>query len=283
MILEQRAAAPLRAAVFLAALLAFPPPAAVGEGADPFPGVAASYLMKVDGKAVWEHRPDRRLPPASLTKMMTALLVLERGRPAEVATVGADAARETGTRIGLKQGDRMLVPDLLAAALLGSANDAAHALADHLEGTEERFVRRMNARAASLGMRNTRFANATGHHHPDHYSTARDLAILAEAALAHERFAALVSTVRMNVRTVDGSRTFPLENKNEMVGRYRGAVGVKTGYTREAGPCLVAAARRGETRLLLVLLNAPNRWWDAVDMLDAAFSLSGKGAAEGRR
>lgn len=269
--------------VLLVGLLAFPPPAAPGGSGDPFPDVAASYLLKIDGKAVWEHRPDRRLPPASLTKMMTALLVLEQGHPGDVATVSAAAARETGTRIGLKPGDRMLVADLLAATLLGSANDAAHALADHLVGTEAGFVRRMNDRAASLGMRDTRFANATGHHHPDLYSTARDLALLAEAALAHERFATLVSTVRMDVRTVDGDRTFPLENRNEMVGRYRGVVGVKTGYTREAGPCLVAAARRGETRLLLVLLNAPNRWWDAVDMLDSAFSLSGKGAAGERR
>jgi D-alanyl-D-alanine carboxypeptidase (penicillin-binding protein 5/6) len=260
--------------VFLAGLLAVPQTAATGDRPDPFPGVAASYLLKIDGKAVWEHRPDRRLPPASLTKIMTALLVLERGRLGEVTTVSRAASRETGTRIGLAAGDRMRVAELLAAALIGSANDAARALAEHADGTEERFVKRMNDRAAALGMRDTRFANATGHHHPGHYSTANDMAVLAEAALADERFARLAATVRLDVRTADGGRTFPLENRNEMVGRYRGVVGVKSGYTLEAGPCLAASAVRGKTRVLLVLLNAPNRWWDAAGMLDNAFSLS---------
>jgi D-alanyl-D-alanine carboxypeptidase (penicillin-binding protein 5/6) len=112
------------------------------------------------------------------------------------------------------------------------------------------------------------FANATGHHDPKLYSTARDLALLAEKTMTDARFAGLVATVRLNVRTADGNRSFPLENKNEMVGRYRGAVGVKTGYTREAGPCLVVFARRGGTRVLLVLL-------DAVDTMDRAFSRAG--------
>ena len=269
--------------VSLIGLLAGPSsPAAAGERPDPFPFVAASYLLKIDGKAVWEREPDRRLPPASLTKIMTALLVLERGRLGEVATVSAAASRETGTRLGLKAGEKIRVADLLAATLLGSANDAARALAEHLDGKEERFVKRMNDRAAALGMRDTRFANATGHHHPDLHSTANDLALLAEAALADERFARLVAAVRLEAGTADGNRTFPLENKNEMVGRYRGAVGIKTGYTREAGPCLVAYAVRGDTRVLLVLLNAPNRWWDAVAMLDGAFSRSAGGSPAGR-
>jgi D-alanyl-D-alanine carboxypeptidase (penicillin-binding protein 5/6) len=269
--------------VFLIGLLAFPLSAAAGERDDPFPGAAASYLLKIDGKAVWGHRPDRRLPPASLTKIMTALLVLERGGLGEVATVGPAASRETGTRLGLKPGDRIRVAELLAATILGSANDAAHALADHVDGTEERFVKRMNDRAAALGMKNSRFANATGHHRPDLYSTANDIALLAEAALADERFARLVATVRLDVETADGGRTFRLENRNEMVGRYPGATGVKTGYTREAGPCLVVSAVRGGSRLLLVLLNAPNRWWDAVGMLDGAFSRSAAGSPIGRQ
>jgi D-alanyl-D-alanine carboxypeptidase (penicillin-binding protein 5/6) len=269
--------------LLLCGILADPFPAApaAADKADPFPAVAEAYLLKIDGKAVWEHQPDRRLPVASLTKMMTALLVLEEGRLEETATAGDDAVRETGTRIGLKPGDRMRVADLLAATLLESANDAAHVLAVHLAGTEERFVRRMNARAVALGMENTHFANATGHHHPRLYSTARDLALLAERAMADGRFAALAATVHLTVRTADGSRSFPLENRNEMVGRYPGAVGVKTGYTAEAGPCLVAYARRDGTGVLLVLLNAPNRWWDAVDMMDRAFSRAGNPLAGG--
>jgi D-alanyl-D-alanine carboxypeptidase (penicillin-binding protein 5/6) len=268
--------------VLMACLLAAVSPARAGERPDPFPGAAASYLLKIDGKAVWERNPDRRLPPASLTKMMTALLVLERGRLGEVATVSRAAAAETGARIGLEAGERMRVAELLAATLLRSANDAARALAEHVDGTEGRFVKRMNDRAAALGMRDTRFANATGRHHPDLYSTANDLALLAEAALADRRFARLVAQLRIDIGNADGSRTFPLENSNQMVGRYRGAAGVKTGYTAEAGPCLVALAERGPTRVLLVLLNAPNRWWDAVGLLDNAFSLAAAGGAAAR-
>jgi D-alanyl-D-alanine carboxypeptidase (penicillin-binding protein 5/6) len=256
-------------------------PASAGV-TDPFPDKAASYLLAIDGKAVWARRPDLRLPPASLTKIMTALLVIERGRLEEVVTVGRAAAEETGTRLGLAAGDRMRAGDLLAAILLGSANDACRALAEHVAGSERRFVERMNARARALGMLDTTFANSTGHDRKGHLSTARDLALLAEAALRNGTFANLVAIVRATVRTVDGKRTFTLENKNEMVGRYRGVVGVKTGYTQGAGPCLIALAERGRTRVLLVMLNAPNRWWDAVAMLDGAFALqAGTPAAAG--
>ncbi len=257
----------------VAVLLAAAQSAHAGERPDPFPRAASSYLLKIDGQAVWERYPDRRLPPASLTKIMTALLVLEQGRLREVTTVSRAASRETGTKLGLKAGDRVRVAELLAAAVIGSSNDAARALAEHVGGTEEAFVRRMNDRAAALGMRDTRFANATGHHASGHYSTANDIAVLSEAALADERFARLAATVRLEIKNADGSRSFTLENRNEMVGRYRGVAGVKSGYTREAGPCLAAWAVRGDRRVLLVLLNAPNRWWDAVAMMDDAFSL----------
>lgn len=267
--------------LFIAALLVLTVTPAAAGVTDPFPHEAASYLLAVDGKTVWARRPDLRLPPASLTKVMTALLVIERGRLDEIVTVGGAAAAETGTRLGLVPGDRMRAGDLLAATLLGSANDAGRALAEHVAGSERRFIDRMNARARALGLRDTRFANATGHDHQGHFSTARDLAVLAEAALKNEIFSNLVAVVRMTVRTADGKRAFTLENKNEMVGRYRGVVGIKTGYTLEAGPCLIALAERGRTRVLLVMLNAPNRWWDAVAMLDSAFALSaGRPAAQ---
>jgi D-alanyl-D-alanine carboxypeptidase (penicillin-binding protein 5/6) len=257
--------------------------AGAAQDADPFPGVASSYLVQVNGKTLWEHHSGRALPPASLTKMMTALLVLERGRLDEVVIVTAAATREAGARLGLAPGDRMRAGDLLAAALLGSANDAAHALAERVGGDERRFVRQMNRRAQGLGMRDTRFANATGHDHPGHYSTGRDLAILAEAALRNETFARLVATPRMTIRTSDGGRTFSLENRNEMMGRYPGAIGVKSGQTRRAGPCLVALAERHQTRILLVLLNAPNRWRDAATILDAAFRDAKKGPGDGEQ
>lgn len=244
---------------------------AAGPG-DPFGSVAAAYLVKVDGRELWARNPDRRLAPGSLTKMMTGLLVLERADPGQVATVSLEASRETGTRLGLEAGDRMLVIDLLVAALLGSANDACHALADHVAGSEKEFVLLMNARAREMGLSHTRFANACGHDAPGLYSTARDLASLAETAMGNPVFAKIAGVVGGGISTADGGKNFSVENKNELIGRYRGAKGVKTGFTGSAGKCLVALAERGRKRVLLVLLNAPDRWWKAEEILDAAFA-----------
>jgi D-alanyl-D-alanine carboxypeptidase (penicillin-binding protein 5/6) len=207
---------------------------------------------------------------------MTALLVLEQGKAEELITVSNTAARETGSRIGLRQGEKLRTQDLLAATLLSSANDACRALADHLGKGELRFVARMNGRAQELGLINTHFTNACGHDHPEQYSTADDLALLAESALRHRIFAELVKTVELRIETADGRRTFRLENKNELVGRYPGAIGIKTGTTPKAGKCLIALAEREEKRVMLVMLKAPERWWQAVAILDQAFAVASK-------
>ena len=264
---------PVRTAMLLAFCLGIGATAARVEAAgDPFGNVAAAYLVKVDGRELWARNPDRRLAPGSLTKMMTGLLVLEQSDPGQVATVSLEASRETGTRLGLEAGDRMPVIDLLGAALLGSANDACHALADHVAGSEKKFVVLMNARAREMGLSRTRFANACGHDAPGMYSTARDLARLAETAMGNPVFAKIAGIVGGGVSTADGGKKFSIENKNELIGRYRGALGVKTGFTGSAGKCLVALAERGGKRVLLVLLNAPDRWWKAEEILDAAFA-----------
>ncbi len=246
--------------------------AAAGDAVDPFPGfTASSYLLAVDGHTVWARSVDRRLPPASLTKVMTAMLAIRNSRMDDIVTIGDAASRETGTRLGLRQGERMYAGFLLAAALLGSANDACHALADRVSGSEAAFTDLMNREAASLGMTATHFTNACGHDAPGHYSTAHDLALLAEAALRDPVFAQLVSTVDINISTKGGGRVFHLENKNERIGRYPGAAGVKSGFTPGAGKCVIALVKRNGRRVLFVVLNAPNRWWGAVDILDAAF------------
>jgi D-alanyl-D-alanine carboxypeptidase (penicillin-binding protein 5/6) len=272
---------PVRTALLLAFSLGIVATAARVEAAgDPFGNVAAAYLVKVDGREVWARNPSTRLPPGSLTKMMTALLVLERADLRSVVTVSREAGRETGTRLGLAPGDRMTVLELLAATLLGSANDACHVLADHVAGSEAKFVVLMNARARELGLSGTRFANACGHDAPGMRSTARDLAHLAETAMGNPVFAKMAGLEDGWVATADGGRKFPLENKNLLIGRYRGAIGVKTGFTGAAGKCLVALAERGGRRVLLVLLNAPDRWWKAEEILDAAFA-RGSGASAG--
>ena len=164
------------------ALILLPAPALpAGYETDPFPQKkAAAYLVTVNGKPLWARNPDKPVPPASLTKVMTALLAIERGRLDEIATIGPGAERETGSRIGLKAGDTIRVRDLLAAAVIQPANDACRALAEHVGGSEARFAAMMNRRAAALGLSRTRFANACVHDRSGPLSTARAPARLAE-------------------------------------------------------------------------------------------------------
>ena len=240
---------------------------------DPFPKSARAYLAQVGGTTVWSYQAEERLPPASLTKIMTALLVLERANLNATVTISQAAAAETGHQLRLRAGEKYRVRDLLAAMLIESANDAARALGEHVAGTEARFAGIMNERARLLGLKNTRFTNAAGHHDPDHYTTANDLVVMTEAALARPLFRELVSKVRYEIRTVNGKRRFKLENSNKLLPKYDGMVGVKTGYTPEAGRCLVALAERNGVEVLIVLLRAKNRWQLAERMLDSAFAL----------
>jgi D-alanyl-D-alanine carboxypeptidase (penicillin-binding protein 5/6) len=238
----------------------------------PPPIHARAYLVQVQGRTLWAANADARLPPASLTKVMTALLALEQGAMDAVAPVSAAAAGQPGSRLGLEAGDRLRVADLLAATLVRSANDACHALAEHAAGSEARFVARMNRRAAELGLRNTRFANPCGWDARGHYASAGDLAVLAEAALRLPAFAALVAQPEVRIATVDGRRQFVAHNTNVLLGRLRGVAGVKSGFTRRAGPCLIALAERERVRVLAVLLHGSNRWWEAAGLLEHAFA-----------
>jgi serine-type D-Ala-D-Ala carboxypeptidase (penicillin-binding protein 5/6) len=241
---------------------------------DPYPDIAAAYLVRVDGRPLWGHEVDASLPPASLTKLMTALLVAERGQLDAVATVGPGAAKETGSRLGLVKGERLKVHDLLAATLLRSANDACHALADWHSGSEARFVARMNERASQLGLHHTHYANACGHDDPQQRSSAADLAALADALMARPELADLVRRQRLVIQNVAGRR-FDLANRNALIGAFDGAIGIKTGYTPEAGPCIVALAERRGVRVMAVLLRGRDRWWDVHALLAQAFVRAG--------
>lgn len=258
-------------AAALCAAVAFPARAAT----DPFPGVAAAYEVRVDGASLWSHDAARPLPPASLTKLMTALLVAEAGRLDAIVTASPRAAAATGSRLGLKAGERFAVAALLTAALVASANDACLALAEWRDGSEARFVARMNARARALGLGATHFVNACGHDAPGHAASAADLATLAEAAMREPAIAGRVRQVTARVTDATGARAFTLANRNALIGRYAGAIGVKSGFTARAGKCVIALAERGGVRVLLVLLNGRDRWWDAHAMLDRAFARDG--------
>ncbi len=243
-------------------------PACAQTEAGPFAGAAQAYLVKVNGQEFWSYREDRALPPASLTKVMTALLVLEQGNLNRVVTVSKAAAKETGTRLGLRAKERFRLIDLLSGMLIYSANDACHALADSVAGSEANFVRMMNARARAMNLIHTHFVNACGHDDPEHYSSAGNLATLAEALLRNPNAARIVSTSQMTIRTVDGRRIYRVRTTNHLLGHYPGVIGVKTGYTPGAGKCLIALSKRDGVRVLLVLLDAPDRWLTAAAMLD---------------
>jgi D-alanyl-D-alanine carboxypeptidase (penicillin-binding protein 5/6) len=233
--------------------------------------------VKRDGRVLWAHAAHSRHAPASLAKMMTALLVLEQDAPNDVVTVSRAASRETGSRIRLKAGDQLRVHDLLAATIVASANDACRALADHFGPVD--FVARMNLRAAELRLEDTHFADPCGHDRPGQYSTAEDLARLGEQVMQHAEYERLAGLRSLTIRSIDGRRRFWLGNTNALIGRYDGVIGVKTGTTWRAGNCLVALAEKDGVRVLVVLLNSRDRWPSAARLLDRAFQFGARTAS----
>lgn len=237
---------------------------------DAFPDIARAYWLEIDGRPVWAGQPELRLPMASLTKLMTALVLAESADLEAMVRIGSGVASETGTRIGLRPGEQVRAGDLFDAMLIRSANDACRALADWHAGDQVAFVALMNARAEALGLRDTHFGDACGHDRPDQYSSARDLATLAHAVLAVPRIADTVAREEHRFSTAAG-RHFHVRNTNALLGRLEGARGLKTGYTPGAGRCLIAVTERGGRQVLLVLLHAPDRWWDAAGLIELAF------------
>ena len=245
-------------------------PAMASTPPDAFPQVAQAYWVEVDGRPLWAGRPDARLPMASLAKLMTALIVADEADLGATVVASAGAARETGARMGLRAGERFRAQDLFDAMLVRSANDACRALADWHGGDQPAFVAAMNAKARALGLANTSFADACGHDAPTQYASARDIAVLARAAIAHPEILAAAARRDLRIASLDG-RVFRLRSTNALLGRLDGARGLKTGWTPGAGQCLVALVERDGVQVLAVLLHAPDRWWDSVGLLELAF------------
>ena len=246
----------------------------------------SAVLMNAQtGKIIWAQDKDLPLPPASTAKILTALVVLDHSRMSDVLTVPAEALRVPGATIQLIAGEKLTVSDLLHAMLLGSANDAAIALALHAGGSIDKFVERMNYQAHTLGAVRSRFFNPTGMPHPNQLTTAQDLAVITQAALENSDFRQIVITKTYPWKS--RRRQGTIKNSNKLLSSYDGAIGVKTGNTREAGYCLVAAAQRGGQTYIAVLLKSQEKavWQDARKLLDHGFkhlSLEGGGAASER-
>ena len=231
---------------------------------------AHSILLKElkTGTTLYRFESDRKLSPASLTKIMSALVILEHGRLADEVTVSAKAARAHKIRLRLRTGQIFRLEDLLKAMLIVSANDACLAAIEHVGGGEEQFVMIMNAKAAALGLRNTHFSNACGFDAPDHYSTAEDLAKLSEIALQDPIFKDLVREEREIIMPLNEHRSYLLRNTNRLLGRVPGVEGVKTGFTSKAGRCLIAKVSHDGRDLLLVILNSKRRWNTATSLIN---------------
>ena len=227
--------------------------------------------MEVTSRRVlWEREADRALPMASTTKILTALIVAEDCDPDAAVTVPEEAAGVEGSSVYLRAGETLTVRDLLYGLLLRSGNDCAVALALQHSGSVEAFSACMNARAASLGAVHSHFCNPHGLPAAGHFTTAHDLALIASAALENALVGAAVSSPSYRAEGSGGVRVW--YNKNKMLAQYEGADGVKTGYTAEAGRCLVASARRGGMHLVSVVLNSPDMYARSSALLDAAFA-----------
>lgn len=258
-------------AIFLAvAAAAWAGPAASAD----LPSVRGEAIILANGatgEVLYERNADERHAIASITKLMTAIVTLERAAPAETVRVGSFAPSVGESSIALRSGERVSVRDLLAAALIQSANDAAFALADHAgPGGVNGFVRVMNEEARQIGLGRTHFVRPDGLDTPGHLSSARDVLALARAAMRRPLIRRLVRRERARVA---GGRS--LVSWNDLLGEYEGLIGVKTGHTEEAGWCQVAAARRNGVVVYAVILGSPSRSQrneDLAELMDWGFN-----------
>jgi D-alanyl-D-alanine carboxypeptidase len=239
----------------------------------PPPEVEAASAILVQaqsGAVLYEKDAFAARPPASLTKMVTALVVVDRCRLDAVATVSANAAAAEGSTLGLHEGERLTVGELLKGLLLPSGNDAACCLAEHVGRSEAAFVELMNAKAAGLGAVNTHFVNASGLTAEGHYSCARDLAVFAMAVRRHPYLSQIIGLTAAEVKWCAG-RTKAVDNLNRLLARCEGCDGVKTGFTTPAGRCLAASARRDGYSLVSVVLRSPDSWGESGALLNWGF------------
>lgn len=239
-----------------------------------FSGVSAKSAVLIDGKSgavLFEKNSDTRLYMASTTKIMTALIVLENLPLDAIVTVPKEATLVEGSSIYLRENEKITVETLLYGLLLESGNDAAHTLAVAVSGTTEKFAELMNEKARQMGLKNTCFANPHGLTDENHYTTAYELGFIASKALENPVFKEMTSTKNKMIQSLDGEVTRYFSNHNKMLNMYSGAIGVKTGFTKAAGRCLVSAAERNGNMFVAVTLNDGNDWRDHSAMLDYGF------------
>ena len=241
---------------------------------------SAIMLESSTGEIIFQKNANEKRPPASMTKMMSMLLIMENIEKGnltfeEEVTASAYASSMGGSQIFLKAGEKMKVEDLLKGIAIGSGNDATVAMAERIAGTEEAFVKLMNDRAKELGLTNTNFKNSTGLDAENHYSTAYDMSVIARELVKHKKILEFTGTYEDYLRK-DSASPFWLVNTNRLVRFYKGVDGLKTGYTKEAGYCLTSTAEKDNMRLITVVMNEPStqiRNGETSSMLDYGFNM----------
>lgn len=233
---------------------------------------AAALIDVTSGRLLYSKRGDERMRIASLTKIMTAIVAIERGNLKDSVKVTKNSFAKEGSSLFLKLGEEMSLENLLYGLMLRSGNDAASAIAEHVGGSEEGFVLMMNEKATALGLSNSHFMNPHGLDHDEHYSSANDLAKLTAYALKNPTFKEIVKTPVKKAPNPNEKWDYKWDNKNKMLRFYEGADGVKTGYTKKAFRCLVSSATRNGQQIAAVTLNDGNDWNDHSDMLDYGFA-----------
>lgn len=228
---------------------------------------AAITIEAQTGISLYEKNADEQLPMASTTKIMTALVALENADINKTFTVSENACKVEGTQIGLLAGDQISLNDLLHMLMMKSANDAAQTIAENISGSLEAFAELMNERAKQMGLTHTHFENPHGLPSDNHYTTARELALIAAEALKNDTFAQIVSTKKKKL----DYHGLVIENSNRLLSSYEYTTGVKTGFTKAAGRCLVTSAKKDGVTLINVTLNDGNDWQDHTEMFEEGF------------
>ncbi len=237
--------------------------------------ISAKGAVLIDaetGRILWEQNCHEHLPPASTTKVLTALLALEHGNLTDIYTVPDDFINDGEASIWLEPGEQQSLENLMYSMLLRSANDAAQIIAIGIAGNQETFVKMMNDKVAELGLTDSHFVTPNGLHHDNHYTSAYDLAMITREAVTYPLFNQIIVTNRWQLPWADNDYDRVVYNRNQLLDIYEYADGVKNGYTKEAGNCLVSSATKDGMRLIAVVLNCSNMYEESKSLFEYGFA-----------
>jgi D-alanyl-D-alanine carboxypeptidase (penicillin-binding protein 5/6) len=249
------------------------PHAAWGAAKEPVLTAKSAIVIEAStGRILFAKGAADRRPPASTTKMMTLIVALEHGNLNDIVTTSPGAAATEGSSLWLAPGEQLKLIDMLYGVMLVSGNDATVAVAEHISGSLDKFARLMTEKAHAIGAISTNFTNSSGLPDPNHYSTAADLARIAAYGYKNPLFTQIVSTKHTVIPWPGKNHDRDIYNENKLLWQYEGGNGVKTGFTEEAGRCLVSGAKRNNIQLVAVVLDGDHMWEDSIKLLDYGFA-----------